>query len=524
MCIPVDGRVRKHYRQVGIATMKQILRSIPVLLLLNYGGAANAKNVKSADQFTLRLKPTVAKDGQVAGIEIEQTLMGSSTPKNLQLVAQQEIEGVGGIADRISRLTVRDRTGLVPLSFKDDRASPGELNVKRHWRARRMVRYPVVIRYFAEVQPAGSPEGPPIGLRPSGGGVSGAGSGFLLLPEVSTIQTMVAWDLSGLPAHSLGVISAGEGMTSLAGPPQTLNDQWFVAGPANRYDARPLAPLYAYWLGLPPFDARKEMVWAGRVYSHLAKSFGYLQPVPTYRIFITQRDTRPFGGGTALPGAFLMSIGAQHPKGRGMAEIHQTIIHEMVHQWVGQMSTGDRWFNEGLTEYYTAALGLSGNLLSTDEYEGAINAMAKAYYRSPGRLWSEARIGKLGYTQENIRETQYGRGAIYFANLNAALLSKSDGRLGISQFLNPLFIRRKSGVPITRQRFEAALRRSLGELAVSEFRAELIDADTLIVPRKDIFGPCYNVLSSIANDGQGKSVQIFSFSRSDAPGCSTRHS
>jgi hypothetical protein len=503
-------------------------RDFACILLITLSSGAIGKP-KPAAVMALLLKPMVGSDGAATGIEVEQTLpagmpaarVRAGMPRDFSLVAPVNFEGVKTIADRIVGLSVRDAAGPVPLTVYTDPAPPGESNTNRHWRAQRPVRYPVTIRYVSQVQPAGAPEGPPMGLRPAGGGLAASGGGFLLLPEVATTGTAIRWDLSSLPRGSIGVVSAGEGATFLPGPPATLNDQWFLAGPAGRYDATPQVPLHAYWLGTPPFDAHKEMVWAGKAYGYLGKRFAYLNPVPPYRIFIKQLDTRPFGGGTALPGAFLLSTGRENPKGRGMSETHLTFIHEMAHQWVGHMATEQRWFNEGLTDYYTGTYGLDGGLLTRAEYLLAIRTIANNYYRSPGRAWTEARIATFGYTDESIRLAQYGRGSLYFANLHATLLAASQGRSGLDRFMRPLFERRAAGVPLTLERFEGALRRALGEQAVRDFRAEMIDVTTPVVPRPDIFGRCYAVVPTPPVPGAGDAAGGYTFDETGAAGCGT---
>ena len=85
------------------------------------------------------------------------------------------------VADRVQDLTVTDAKGAVPLASVDDPAAPGGFPYFRHWTAQRPVSYPVTISYRSAVQPAGAPQGPPFGIRPSGGGVSGAGA----VPAVS---------------------------------------------------------------------------------------------------------------------------------------------------------------------------------------------------------------------------------------------------------------------------------------------------------------------------------------------------
>ena len=499
--------------------MRRVHRVLAAAIATLALGAAGPLAAMPAAELDVLLSPVGGSDGRATGIDVRQEISGLAPGRPLVLSAHGEYEGVKNIADRITDLQVADANGPVTFVARDEAPRRGEHNFKRRWRSVRTIQYPVTIRYVALIQPDRSHGGPPMGLRPSGGGLAASGAGFLLLPETKTARSRVHWDLSQLAPLSVGVISAGEGTTVLRGSPDRLNDQWFFAGPAGRHDAAAGLPFHAYWLGSPPFDAPSEMAWAANAYRFLSSSFDYLGPPPPYRMFIKQLDAPPIGGGTALPGAFLMSIGKQYSPGQDLTEIHLTFIHEMIHQWVGHMVPDQNWFGEGLTVYYTATLGLRGGLLTPQEYEGEINSISKRYYNSPARTWSEQRISGLGFDDEAKRQVPYGRGAIYFATLNAALLEKSGGHSGLDAFLKPLFEARAAGKPITIKRWEAALGRALGNKAVQEFRSQIL-APTEIIPLKpDVFGPCYSVSSVNIAEPRDTAIDGYAFAATGAASC-----
>lgn len=424
--------------------------------------------------------------------------------------------GVTHIADRITELKVEDEDGTVPLKTSDDPTN-GYVYY-RHWTAQRTPRTQVTVSYTVAVQPDGLLGGPPIGLRPSGGGAAGEGEGFLLLPENSgTTSTHVRWDLSQVATTFIGVISAGEGDTTLGGAPEELKEQWFMVGPAGVYRAPGDVPFTGYWLGNPPFDAAAQMQWAARSYEFLSKAFAYLDPPPTYRAFIKAMSARPYGNGTANTGGFMLGIGEQYSKNEDLDYVHDVFFHEMTHQWVGHFQGDQKWFSEGLTVYFSLVLQLQGGLISTDLYEKRINERAHSYYTSPARNWSGDKIAQAGFGNEDARTTQYSRGALYFADLDARLRSRSRGKRSLTTVLYPLFVARKNGAALDQPAWEAMLKHELGEDAVKQFRDVVLDGSSTLVPVSDAFGPCFERFPTTSRSSTGGDVAGFSWRRKATP-------
>jgi hypothetical protein len=380
-----------------------------------------------SQRFDIAFSPLRGPDGMVTTVRVHEIVTGGPTGKRLGLIAAVADAGVTRIADRIIELSVSDRQGSVPLRVEEDGEQSGGTVYYRHWYATRDVTYPVTVQYEAVVQPAGSPDGPSFGIRPSGGGFAGAGSAFLLLPENGYSNlTHLHWDLEGLAPGSIGVISSGEGAVDLSGPPSRLNEQWMMAGPAVVSRSVAGTPVTGYTLGQPPFDAGVEMLWIARAYRYLAQSFRYLDPPPPYRVFIKTMTSPPYGGGSAMPwpgGGFLMGIGTSYRKGQDVTQIHETFFHEMTHQWTGHMDEDATWFSEGLTVCYSVLLPLRGGLETVEQYGRAIDDLAK-YYRSSFRHWTEEKINQSGFGNEEAREIPYRRGALYFIDLDAKLRAR----------------------------------------------------------------------------------------------------
>jgi predicted metalloprotease with PDZ domain len=204
-----------------------------------------------------------------------------------------------------------------------------------------------------------------------------------------------------------------------------------------------------------------------------------------------------FGTGAAGEGrgGSLISVGSVYWPGQDNAYFRSTIFHEMTHQWVGLIQGRASWFEEGLTVYVTATLPCEAHLSTPEECAHDLNRNLRNYYSSEARNWSQKQIDNAPFKNEAAREVPYARGALYFANLNSNLLTKSNGARGLKEALYPLFVARRDGKGLSQEDFEGMLRRELGRKAVAEFRAAMIDGAEEIVPPSGAFGPCLERVS-----------------------------
>jgi hypothetical protein len=320
--------------------------------------------------------------------------------------------------------------------------------------------------------------------------VSGLGLGFLLLPEnITSTATRLDWDLSELPPGSVGVVTAGAGSTLVPGEPHALASQWMLAGPAVAFHSIRTPGFHAYVLGRPPFDVAATVDWADRAYAYLSKSLKYLG-APEYRLFIRALDGPAYATGSARPegGGALLTTGNTLGD-QTMSEFRNTLFHEMTHQWVGDLSGAGAWFVEGLTTYLSAVMPCAAGLEQAEFCADGINKWASFYYGGAARNWSLAKIDASS-GQEEIRRAPYGRGMLYFAQLNAQLLKKSHQRRQLLDVLAPMFEARSRGVVLDEAAWEAMLLREMGPSAVDEFRAYVLEGSQTIKPPSDAFGPC----------------------------------
>jgi hypothetical protein len=453
--------------------------------------------VQDAGMFDVLLRPLRESSTEVTAIAVRAVIRDArlSGGQPFTLSAPIVYAAVPGIADRVKDLIVTDAEGVVPMRANDDPEAPGGFPYFRHWRAQRDVSFPLTVTYRSEVQPIGNRNSPPFGIRPAAGGVSGAGSGFLLIPaNVPTRQTRVRWDLSDLEQGSIASSSFGDGDFTLDGPPAALMQGWFLAGPAGRYPAQDdVNGFSATWLGAPPWDPRIEMAQAARIYTYLGRTFDYLGPPPRYRMFTRILDTPPFGGGTALTDSFLLSRGPARPEESGNPP-RGLIFHEMIHGFVGGIDAPQgiaSWFSEGLTSYYTSELQLRGGFVSPDEYGETINRVARNYYVNPARNWSAARIAETGFGAEQVRRLPYLRGQLYFADLDARIRAATNGARNLDTVLRELFLLRREGWRFDHAAWIETVIRELGPQARQDFESIILEGSATIAPASDAFGPCF---------------------------------
>ena len=445
------------------------------------------------------LQPQLGADGEVTAIRVESVVYGALQEgvERFTLTAPIVYAGAYGIADRVKNLEVTDRRGSVALAHEDDPVNPGGFPFFRRWQAQRDVVFPVRVSWRTLVEPPTDRRGPPFNIRPSAGGVSGAGSGFLVVPTgVAASRSHVRWDLGAFGPGAAGLSSFGEGAFERDGSPAALWQGWYMAGPVGRYpEAGDVDGYSAAWLGDFPFDAYEAMQEAGEAYAWLGEFFGYLDPPPRYRVFMRMIDSnQPRFSGTALGASFMLSGGAHSGAETGGEAPRGTFLHEMIHMWVGGVEGPQgvtSWFSEGLTSYYTLVLPLRAGFGTVEEYGAGINRIAERYYTSPALGMSASDIAAVGFGSEEVRRTPYDRGVMYFADLDARIRERSGGAYGLDRLVRRVFERRQDEEAwFDHDAWIEAVTEVLGPDAAAEFQARIIEGEP-IAPVSNAFGPCF---------------------------------
>ncbi|MGE0440123.1 MAG: hypothetical protein AB7L66_00600 [Gemmatimonadales bacterium] len=471
---------------------------VTVLLLALSAAAGPAEPAQPAQpSIEQAWKPLRGGGPAVTAIAVRMTISGlpDSAGRRFSLDVPITYAGVAGIADRVRDLMVADPSGAVPLTPEDDPADPSGFPFFRHLRAGRPVSFPVVVTYRA-LAPAEPLRGPPFGLYAAYGGVSGAGAGFLVLPEFETpVLHRVHWDLSDFPAGATAASSFGVGDFSLTVPPAALRQGWIMAGPLGSYPPAGAGRFSAFWLGTPVWDPDAEMAWAGRMFRYLGDFYEYL-PLPSYRVFVrvAPPGSRFNGSGTALDSSFMAGAEARAAGAPPSGEANrETFAHEMGHLFVGGIEAPPgigSWFTEGLNTYYTRLLRMRGGFSSVADYLREVNDDFGTYYRSPARNFSADSIARIGFRDEDVRHIPYLRGSLYFAELDAQVRARSAGRRNLDILVRELFRRRAAGVRFDQAAWIDLVVGELGPAAREEFEGLILRGERTLVPASDAFGPC----------------------------------
>ncbi len=437
--------------------------------------------------LAILLRPETDASHRVIGMAVEERITMTGQPQRLTLTAPVRFAGIVPIGSVVSDFTVADAGGKVGASVSEVASAAGPV---RRWISDRDLTGNVMVRYRLPLTPF-SQGGPPYGMKAAGLGVAGNSGSVLVLLEIAGLRrSTLRWDLSRMAPGSSGVIAGGTDTLIAEGAPEALIDRWLMAGPLEAAQKSSGDRFNAYTLGAPPFDATTMMAWSHRVYTLLADTFGYLGK-PPYLLAIRALDAPSFATGTASVGnsASLITVGSPtYLPGQDVERVKGTIAHEMTHNWVGQF--GDRsasWFNEGLTVYVSATLPCEAGLRDWSDCANEIGKWARDYYGSVARSWTMKRIEATPFAREDVRRVPYGRGMMYFANLDAQIRAASNGRRTLLTALRPLFEERRAGQPLTMQRWEAWLDRERGPKAVVLFRDTVLEGG-MIVPEPNAFG------------------------------------
>lgn len=437
------------------------------------------------ERFEVLLKPGPADQPEGVGyVDVTLKLSGADVPAGAPLLTLPVIiANTATVATTLQGLKATDAAGEVPLSFKDDAPA---LAYARHWTAARPVRGDLTVSYRAPIDntPPKRGSGPPYQLRTEGGGLSGVGNTFILLPETQEpLDVAVRWDLSALGADAKATSSYGDGDVKLGvGPAGRLMSTVFMAGPMHRYPQTPKGGFSAVWLGTPPFDPAPVMDWTQRLHTWMIGFFRDPSE-PPYRVFLRYNPINA-GGGAALSNSFLTTYGKT---GSGEA-LKGTLAHEMIHTWTAVDGPG-QWFGEGNAVFYQALLPMRAGLMTPDEYLADINETARRYYSNPLNDTPNEQIAPRFWEDTRVRVLPYDRGAMYFAVLDGKIRAASDGRRSVDDLVIEMVERERRGEKTDEVAWISLLTKELGDAGPATHAAML--RGELMLPEADGFGPCF---------------------------------
>lgn len=414
-------------------------------------------------------------------VDVQVHLVGPEATSTKEIAIAKQWAGIDGFAS-IRSLRVRDEQGEIATSPGPD-ASPDRTFVFE----RSPVFEHVEIRYAVASAP---PQAPRFALHVDREGFSGVGHTFLLLPRLDKpIPVHVRIRPNSLAPGASGVTSFGAGdEIEVSALPRDIAHAVYAAGNLRTIE-RPNAGRLLL-LGRPTFDAEATHRTIMTVHRALETAFGpvAIQDKPksfTY-VLVAEKGLGKGHDGALLGHSFGLWIGQD----AGLDA--STIIaasHELAHSWLGgavrlvdEAGTEQAWFSEGFAVHYARKVALREKLISPEEFAADVE-------RTLGLGVSDLGSHPLPRSRE-----AYQRGALYAAQIDAAIEHASKGKRSLDDFLRRLFSHRSSApstpLPVTRMR--ELLVEELGAGRGEELMWVMVQGHGEIRLEDDTFGPCFH--------------------------------
>jgi hypothetical protein len=408
-------------------------------------------------------------------IDVALTLPWSGTPV-FQL--DDSVMGTAGMAKLVGDATASDDRGAVPIAR---RVHDGVLELA----ASRAIVGSITLRYRAH-SVATTDRGAREGLRHDATGIGGLGQAFIALPETNrAFRLHLAWGST----CGQGTSSLGDGDLEVSGDLSVLQTAAYFAGHPRTFAADDGSMhVRSSWFGTTAFDAADAAAWAARAFAAERAFWGDTDPTP-YRIFV--RVLAAMGeraNGTGHKSAFLSAIGPRTSFG---ARLRSNLAHEMFHRWLGMQlrlagpEGSAYWFSEGFTVFYAGRLMLRAGLVSPDEFVAELDGTAARHFANAHAAATNDEIRRGFFTNDELSVVPYTRGALYAAELDAAIRNASHGTRSLDDVMRALPRRE---LPATAVR--DAIVRELGATGAGRYDA-VIDHGATPQPPSDAFGPCF---------------------------------
>jgi hypothetical protein len=468
--------------------MKSSAQSTLAIILAAAGlGTSHAETKQS---ISVILSPT-AKSGEIASVGVTETFVGySADAGEVLFTVPARVATTKGQDYKAGEVRAIDGAGPLPLKMAIVPAPAGQPLELRTFASARSTTGTITLRYRAKVTPAMTPRipGPSYDLRGADGGFGGAFFSFLLLPAnpAGPAQFDFNWDLGALPPGARGVSTMGDGHVAARIDPAEINTIFFLGGNVHGF-APEKSPLKVYWIGNPPFDTKESAAWTAASYESL-RSF-FRDPEAGNYTFLMRPFPLPRDGGGATRGGFMLEYGT----GKLSDASHRMMFtHEMVHHFVGSLdgdSGTNAWFGEGLAEFFKARLPYRSGLLDLQSAAKEFAIMTNAYYTSPFVSVPMVDVGKLRWADRSIQGVPYNRGFVYFVDLNAKIVKRSNGKRSLDDLVLAMLERRRAGQSYDLAAWRNLIRSGLGEPGVADLNRML--EGKLIIPPPNAFGDCF---------------------------------
>ncbi|WP_426700744.1 peptidase M61 [Rhodanobacter sp. Col0626] len=441
--------------------------------------------------ISVTLQPSVSAGAQrITSLHVAVQMPGNAAAAGAPLVRMPLVtSNVKTAAVNLHDLQAYDADGALALTYDDDR---GGQKPYRRWKAARIVHGPLKLSYRVDITNEANPLGaaPPFELRSEGRVFSGLTGSFLLLPDSSQAYRLkLHWDLAGLGGNTLGVSTLGLGdqLGATAVAPEQLESVFLMGGQPGHEPERPAADgFFSAWQGTPRFDARALMQWTHQLYTYYLKFFDAGNTA--YSVYLRRNPINP-GGGVEVGHSFVGTFDEHTP----VDTFKMTLAHEMVHTFVGALDAKDElaasWFSEGLAVYYQRLLPLRAGQIDRQAYLDDLNTTAARYYTDMLNTTPNDQISARFWPDTRIRVLPYDRGALYFAQVDAALRHASKGKRSLDDLVLALLHRRASGHPVTESDWVDAVTQALGKRGKLQFQ-QMMRGKLVVLP-PDAFGRCF---------------------------------
>ena len=350
----------------------------------------------------------------------------------------------------------------------------------------------VTFRYYAKSVPT-TVTGAREGLRDDATGIVGDGRHFLVLPESQHRYRMrIAWEAPLCPASTRGDGESTFG-GDVVGPLTDLREGAYYWGRPQRTAVDDGAlHLRIAWFGEPVFDVATAGAWAARILAAEREFFADDDPnlYPVVVRVLQSQDDRANGVGRET--SFLSAIG---PRTTFARRLKVNFAHEMLHRWLGMRlrlrgTEGTAyWFSEGFTVHYSNRIAFRAGLLSIEEFLESLNDTASRHFANKHARATNDEIAR-GFFQDQVLSTvPYTRGALYAAELDAAL--RKAGKRSLDELLRALYHQARvahDGLPANAVR--QLVQAELGRGGVERYDAVIVhgrDPD----PPTGAYGPCF---------------------------------
>lgn len=186
--------------------------------------------------------------------------------------------------------------------------------------------------------------------------------------------------------------------------------------------------------------------------------------------------------GTGRTDGFALWVGTS----LSLKEVLPLLAHEYFHTWNnGQLGAqaahrSTAWLSEGFTDFYTKRLLLRAGLFSLEDYVASWNEWLRAYGVSPARNATEKRITEVYWTDHDVEDVAYKRGAMLAALFDAQL--RRDGR-GLDMVMRQMrLLKSRNPESGLRPNFEVAFEKIAGRSALPDIDRYEMRGETLILP------------------------------------------